>query len=105
MALDREQHVGEAAQQMRANRLALIGAAQRAHAALVGGDAEMVRPEPHQPLDQTELGAERGVDEGFRLLVLELLRTARPRIALWLWRGLFRYAGQLFIHAGYDNTG
>ena len=54
MALDREQHVAEAAEHMRADRLALERAGDRPHAGLVGRHAEMVRPEPDQPLDEAD---------------------------------------------------
>src|SRR5262249_60403783 len=57
MGLDREQHVGEPAEHMRPDRLALEGAGDCPH--LVGRDAEMVRPEPYQPLDEPGLGIER----------------------------------------------
>jgi hypothetical protein len=40
----------------------LIGAANLDHIALVGGNTKMVRPEPDQPLDKADLGAERGVE-------------------------------------------
>ena len=66
MAFDREQHVAEAAEHMRADRLALVAAGHRLN--LVGRDAEMVRPEPHQPLGKADLGADRGVDARLRLV-------------------------------------
>ena len=74
MALDRQQHVGEAAEHMRrgsprARSAPAIGARH-----LVGGDAEMVRPEPDQPLDEADLGRERGVDARLGLVEVELLR-------------------------------
>ena len=41
----------------------------------------MVRPEPHQPFGETDLGVERRIDADFRLFEIDLLRNARPRIA------------------------
>ena len=77
MRLDRDQHVGKPAQDVRADRLAFERAGKRAHErALVGGNAEMVRPEPHQPLDEADLGAEGGVDPGARLIEVESLGNA-----------------------------
>ena len=60
MAFDRSQQIGEAAEHMRADRLALIGAGH-AHD-FVGGNAEMVRPEPDQPFDKADIGIGRGVE-------------------------------------------
>ena len=57
MGFGGEQHVGEAAEHMRPDRLALIGAGETRH--LVGRHAEMVGPEPHQPFGKADLGAER----------------------------------------------
>ena len=42
----------------------------------------MVRPEPHQPLDEADLGAERGVEPRLGLLEEELPRQRQDRIAL-----------------------
>src|SRR5258706_477359 len=64
MALDRKQHVGEAAEHVRADRLALISAGHGRN--LVGRDAEMIRPKPHQPLDETDVGGKRGDRAGTR---------------------------------------
>ncbi len=66
MAFDRLQQIGEAAEHMGANRLALIRA--RHPNDLVGGNAEMVRPEPHQPLDKADLGAGSGIEARLRLV-------------------------------------
>ena len=74
MALDREQHVAEAAEHMGADRLALERAGDRPHLRLVGGDAEMVRPEPDEPLDKSDLGRERGVEPRLGFGEVELLR-------------------------------
>ena len=79
MRLDRDQHVGEAAQDMRADRFAFESAGKRAHArALVGGNTEMVRPEPNEPLDKADLGAKRRIDPQARLFQVKLLGTPGP---------------------------
>ncbi len=57
MAFGGQQKIGEAAEHMRADRLALIGAGHGND--LVGGDTKMVRPEPHQPFDKADIGSER----------------------------------------------
>jgi len=60
VALGRDQHVLEAAEDMRADRLALIGASHDPrHVALGGADAEMVRPELNEPFPETGLSLER----------------------------------------------
>ena len=86
MALDRQQHVGEAAEHMRADRLALVGAGHAAD--LVRRDAEMVGPEPDQPLGEADLGAERGLDAGLGLVEIDLLprigRSASAAAFAWL---------------------
>src|SRR5262249_38638047 len=76
--LDCEQHVAETAEHMRADRLALVGAADLTHVALVRRHTEMVRPEPHQSLDEADLGAERGGEPRFGLVEIDLLRHAGP---------------------------
>ena len=82
MRLDREQHVGELPEHMRADRLALIGAADRPRRPLVGGNAEMVRPEPDQPLGEADIGVERGIVAGLGLGEINLLRQRRFRALL-----------------------
>ncbi len=72
MAFDRQQHVGKAAEHMRPDRFALVSARHRQN--LVGRNAEMVRPEPDQPLDKAELSFERGVEPRFGFLQENLLR-------------------------------
>ena len=76
MRLDREQHVGEGAGNMRPDRFAFESAAQRAHRTFIGRHAEMVRPEPDQPLGETGLRSERGVEARFGLFQINLLRHA-----------------------------
>jgi hypothetical protein len=80
VALGRQQHVGKAAEHVWADRLALIGAG---HHRRIEADAEMVRPEPHQPLDQSDFGVERGVKTRPCFLEKDL---ARQRHRLWLGR-------------------
>src|SRR5207245_11124411 len=56
-----------------------VGAANLAHIALVRRDAEMVRPEPDEPLDKPDLGAERGIDPRLGFGKINLLRHAGTR--------------------------
>src|SRR5262249_9844238 len=90
-----EQHVAEAAEHVRADDLAFVGAANLAHIALVRRDAEMVRPEPDEPLEKADLGAERGIDTRLGFREINLLREAGARIALWRGggRGVSLHAG------------
>lgn len=69
MALGRQHHVDELTEHVRTDRLALIGA--RHALDLVGGDAKVIGPEPHQPLDEADLGAERGFDAELRFLQID----------------------------------
>ena len=57
---------------VRADRLALVGAGH-AHRD-VGRDAEVVRPEPHQPLDEPDLRRERRIEARLHLALEDLLR-------------------------------
>jgi hypothetical protein len=67
---------------MRPDRFALIGAGELEHARALGGrDAEMVRPEPGQPLRKPDVGSGGSPHPGFRLLEEDLLRNARAGIA------------------------
>ena len=75
MAFDGDQHVGEAAEHVRADRLALVGADHGD--ILVGRDAEMVGPEPHQALDETNVGADGGLVAGGRFVLENLLWQRR----------------------------
>jgi len=70
MAFDGEQHVGKAAEHVRADRLALIGAGHAPD--LVGGDAEMVGPEPDQPLGESDGRAKRSFHAQLRLVEIDL---------------------------------
>ena len=65
MALGRQQQVGEAAEHVRADRLALKAAGGRRD--LGGGDAEMIGPEPDKALDKTDLSIERRLQPRPRL--------------------------------------
>ena len=69
MALGGQQQIGEAAEHVRTDGLALIGAGHAPD--LVGRDAEMIGPEPNQPLDKSDLGAERGLDANLRLFEID----------------------------------
>ena len=70
MALGGLQHVGEAPEDVGADGLALVGTGHALD--LVGRDAEMVRPEPHQPLGKADLGGERRIDARLRLVEIDL---------------------------------
>ena len=78
MAFNRLQYVGEAAEHVRADRLALIGAGLRNN--LVGGNAEMVRPEPHQSFDITDVGADGDVVAHLGFVVDKLRGQLRLRV-------------------------
>ena len=57
MLLDRLQHVAETPEHIGADRLALERAGPHPRRpALVGGDAEMIGPEHHQPFDESAIG-------------------------------------------------
>ncbi len=74
MLLDRLQHVGEAPEHVRPDRLAFERA--RPHPrqrALVGGDAEMIGPEHHQPFGETAIGDGRALQPRQRLGAKRLL--------------------------------
>ncbi len=86
MGFGGQQHVAEAAEHVRADDLAFIGAANLAHVALVRRHAEMVRPEPDEPLEEADLGAERGLDARLGFREINLLRHPGTRIAHWHWR-------------------
>ena len=74
--LDGLQHVAEAAEHVRADRLALEAAGHDPHGgALAGRDAEMVGPELHQPLDERCVGRCRMADARCGLLPEDLART------------------------------
>src|SRR5262249_21163694 len=85
----------EAAEHVGANSLAFVGAANLAHVALVGRDAEMVRPEPDEPLDEADLGIERGSDARLGFGEINLLRHAGTGIA---HRRRCRRRGGLILH-------
>jgi len=80
MAFHCHQHVREAARQMRPDRLAFIGAGDGAQPGLVGRDAEVIGPEPRQPLGKADLGAQRGIEPGLGFLEKNLLGHSAARI-------------------------
>ena len=94
MTFHRKQHVAEAAQHMRADRFALVTAG---HDRGVGVDAEMVRPEPHQALDQAELGVDRSIEPRLGLFAKQLSRQ-RHRLGL---SGGGRCRIGLCLHGGF----
>jgi hypothetical protein len=73
MRLDCQQHFGESAENVSTDRFALIGTANRPDAPLVGRHAEMIRPEPDQPLHETIFCAKRGLDTRLGLVQIDLL--------------------------------
>src|SRR5262249_7836355 len=75
MAFDRGQHVGEAAKDVRAYRLALIGAGHGKD--LVGRNTEVIRPKPNKALDEADL---RG-DGGFECGLWPRFEQAEPAMA------------------------
>ena len=81
MLFDRLQHVAEAAEHMRPDRLALERAGPHPRQrTLVGGNAEMVGPEHHQPLDESAIGDHRALQPRQRLGAIGLLDDVeRPR--------------------------
>src|ERR1043166_8129026 len=66
MALGGEQHLAEASEDVWPYRLAFV--AGRHVVDEVDRDAEVVRPEPHQPLDEADVGLERAVEPRLDLL-------------------------------------
>src|SRR5262249_16845539 len=86
MAFDRGQHIDEAAKDMRAYRLALIGAGHRKD--LVGRNTEVIRPKPNKALDEADLRGDCGFDADFGLVLNELSRQWRR---LWALLSLSRF--------------
>ena len=88
MALDRQQQIGKAAEHVGPDRFPLERAGHLHD--LVRRDAEMVRPEPHQPLDEADIGTQRRVEARFGFVLKELLRQRRrrrlSRFRYWRWR-------------------
>src|SRR5260221_13500793 len=80
MAFDRGQQVGEAAKDVRAHRLALIGAGHRKD--LVGRNTEVIRPKPNKALDEADVRGDGGFDADFGLVLNELSRQWRRLLAL-----------------------
>src|ERR1043166_7405552 len=66
MARGGEQHVGEASEDVRPYRLAFVPGRHVVDS--VGRDAEVVRPEPHQPFDKADVSLEPGVEPRLDLL-------------------------------------
>src|SRR6476659_3069850 len=97
MGLDRGYYVDEAAQDVRSDRLALIGAGHRYD--LIGRNAEAIRPKPNETLDEADVGGDGGLDADFalvldklhwqfrcRILILSRLRHGSLRIPIRVWR-------------------
>ncbi len=64
MARHGEQHIGEAAGDVRADRLALEGADEAAHHRAHRRNREVIAPEEYQPLEQRRLAGDRRVHPG-----------------------------------------
>src|SRR5262249_25061683 len=84
MAFDRGQHVDEAAEDVRAYRLALIGAGNRKD--LVGRNTEVIRPKPNKALDEADLRGDGGFNADFGLVLNKLSRQWRRLVLLSLSR-------------------
>src|SRR5215813_2362389 len=84
MAFDPDQHVGEAAKDVRAYRLALIGTGHRKD--LVGRNTEVIRPKPNKALDEADLRGDGGFDADFGLVLNKLSRQRRRLVLLSLSR-------------------
>ena len=85
MALDGQQHVGEPAENVRTNGLALIGTGHASD--LVSRDAEMIGPEPDQPLRQSDVCVESRF--GAKLRFFKIDRP--PWVRNGVGSGLFRH--------------
>jgi len=70
MAFGCQQHVRESAEDVGPDRLAFVGAGHALD--LVGRNAEMVGPEPDQPLGKSDLGAQRRFDAHPGLFEIDL---------------------------------
>src|SRR5260221_14040675 len=92
MLLDRLEHVAESSEHMGPDRLALKQAGpDPRQLALVGGNAEMVGPERHQPLDESAIGDNRALQPRQRLGAVGSLndveRLRRGFLGVGLGRG------------------
>ena len=76
MALHGLQEINEAAEHVRPDGFAFVGADRAG--VLVGRDAKMVRPEPHQAFDETDVGADGCVVARGRFVLENLLGQRRP---------------------------
>jgi hypothetical protein len=82
--------IAEAPEHVGADDFAFVSTANLAHIALVRRYAEMVRPEPDEPLDKADLGPQRGIDARLGFGEINLLRHAGTRIrpcCRWRRRG------------------
>ncbi len=106
MALGGLQQVDETSEHMGADRLALVAAG---HHGVVGIDAEMVRPEPHQALDEADLGGDGGVEMRLGLGEEDLLRHGLGRRGRGLRSrgldGLGRHLGLCLHRPGHAGFG
>ena len=96
MLLDGDQHVGETAQHVRADRLALVGTGHAAHGALVGRDAKVIGPEHHEPFEEGSVRG-RGMVEARESLLLKCLPPdASGLLGRWRRRLRLRHVGGCF---------
>ena len=94
MTLDGDQQVGEVAEHMRADRLALESADHGD--VLVGRNAKVVGPEPHQAFDEADLGLGGGLIAGGGFVLENLLRQRRSR-RRGAWSQVCSFAEKPFI--------
>ena len=87
VTLGGQQQIDEAGEDMRADGFALIGAGHALD--LVGRDAEMVRPEPRQPLCKSNLRRECRIDARLDLVEVDLPAGIRHRLGGHLGRHFF----------------
>ncbi len=73
------EHVPEAAEEVRADRLALIGAGHRPDEKARARNGEMIRPERGQPLDERCLAAQHGEGAGVDLVARALREAVTER--------------------------
>ncbi len=72
MAFHSEQHVVETAQDVRADRVSLERGGKRGSLRVVCRDAEMVRPEMDETLDERGVGLQRALGAGLHGVAVEI---------------------------------
>ncbi|PAV72329.1 hypothetical protein WR25_08953 [Diploscapter pachys] len=105
MPLDGEQHVGEAAHDVRADRLILQRAGEADQFELVGRSGEMVRPEMHQPFGEGRRRGERGGGAQADEVGVIVLREPPGILSRDLLRAAFFLRGRWGCHDGGRHVG